>query len=360
MASQNKILMLDDDQALLDLYQDILKELPSKPEVIISNSGARAIALLESEPFTLLITDLKMPKMDGLQVLSIVRRKFPELRIICLTGVLDEEYRSRAYAMGVELFWQKPSSTEEMNMFKDCVESLLGREAAGLGFRGVQSKSLMDLIQMECLAQSSAVLRITQGGVEGKIWISSGDIVDAAAHNLTGEAAFKEIFSWKGGNFEILPHEPDRPRTIMTSSQNLLLTTSQEIDEARGDQAQVQANGEPTAAAAASGLAALARFEGVEFVLTTTADGKKASESWGLENAGPVAEWVREVYPRLRSLGEKLEAGELNNVKATGLQRHLAITGTAENALLCVGFRRTLDADQVQQTMKLIFAKWAS
>ena len=69
---------------------------------------------------------------------------------------------------------------------------------------------------------------------------------------------------------------------------------------------------------------------------------------------------MRDVYPRLRSLGEKLEAGGLNNVKATGLQRHLAMTGTAENALLCVGFRRNLDADQVQQTMKLIFTKWAS
>ena len=286
MASQNKILMLDDDQALLDLYQDILRELPSKPEVIISNSGARAIALLEAEPFTLLITDLKMPKMDGLQVLSIVRRKFPELRIICLTGILDEEYRSRAYAMGVELFWQKPSSTEEMKSVQG-LRRIPPRARSGRSRLPRSAKqSLMDLIQMECLAQSSAVLRITQGGVEGKIWISSGDVIDAAALNLTGEAAFKEIFSWKGGNFEILPHEPDRIRTIMTSSQNLLLTTSQEIDEARGDQAQVEATGEPTAAAAASGLAALARFEGVEFVLTTTCEGKKASESWGLKMPG--------------------------------------------------------------------------
>ena len=359
MASQNKILMLDDDQALLDLYQEVLKELPSKPEVIISNSGARAIALLEAERFTLLITDLRMPKMDGLQVLAIVRRKFPELRIIALTGIMDEEYRSRAYAMGVELFWQKPSSTEEMNLFKDCVESLLGREAAGLGFRGVQSKSLMDLIQMECLAQSSAVLRISQGAIEGKIWISSGDIVDASTSNMSGEDAFKEIFSWKGGNFEILPHEPDRPRTIETSYQNLLLTASQEIDEALTNHPATEATAE-AAATPSSGLAALARFEGVEFVLTTTCDGKKAAESWGVENAGPVAEWVRDAYPRLRALGEKLEAGALDNVQATGLQRYVTMTGTPENALLYVGFKRTLEPEQVQQTMKLIFAKWAS
>ena len=77
-------------------------------------------------PLHLLITDLRMPKMDGLQVLAIVRRKFPHLRIIVLTGVLDEEYRSRAYAQGVELFWQKPSNAEEIELFQDCIESLLG------------------------------------------------------------------------------------------------------------------------------------------------------------------------------------------------------------------------------------------
>src|SRR5580704_11544719 len=127
MSTKHKILLLDDDEQMLELYQELLRQLPSKPEVHVCNSGSRAIALLESEPFTLLITDLRMPRMDGLQVLAIVRRKFPHLRIIVLTGVLDEEYRSRAYAQGVELFWQKPSSSEEVKLFQDCIESLLDR-----------------------------------------------------------------------------------------------------------------------------------------------------------------------------------------------------------------------------------------
>src|SRR5271165_3425237 len=114
MAVQQKILLLDDDQQMLDIYQALLKELPSKPEVRVCNSGTRAIALLESEPFNLLITDLRMPKMDGLQVLAIVRRKFPDLRLVVLTSVLDEEYRSRPYALGVEMFWQKPTNSEEI------------------------------------------------------------------------------------------------------------------------------------------------------------------------------------------------------------------------------------------------------
>ena len=74
MPAQNKILLVDDDEQMLELYQALLEQIPSHPEVQVCNTGARAIAMLESEPFTLLITDLRMPKMDGLQVLAIVRR----------------------------------------------------------------------------------------------------------------------------------------------------------------------------------------------------------------------------------------------------------------------------------------------
>src|ERR1700761_1937302 len=114
-----KILLLDDDKDLLELYQEILTQLPSHPEIFTSTTGARAIAMLEAEPFTLLVSDLNMPKMDGLQVLSIVRRKFPDLRTVVLTSVLDEQFRSRVYGLGVDLFWQKPGAGGESKHFLD-------------------------------------------------------------------------------------------------------------------------------------------------------------------------------------------------------------------------------------------------
>ena len=63
--AQHKVLLLDDDPDLLDLYREIFSSLPSKPAIHTATSGARAIALLESEPFSLLISDLNMPKMTG-------------------------------------------------------------------------------------------------------------------------------------------------------------------------------------------------------------------------------------------------------------------------------------------------------
>ena len=331
---------------------------PSKPEVHVCNSGARAIALLESEHFTLLITDLRMPKMDGLQVLSIVRRKFPHLRIIVLTGVLDEEYRSRAYAQGVELFWQKPGSAEEVKLFQDCIESLLdrGSQTEG-GFRGMQSKSLVDLIQLECLSRSSSVLHVSQGALHGKIWVQNGEIIDAMTANLTGEDAFKEILSWKSGNFEILPADPDHPRTINTSYQGLLLDTAQALDEERGQQTDSEQGWDTETK---SRLSPLTRFEGVEFILTVPINDKVSGDSWAVNNVPELSAWARATHQRLAQLGEKLGAGSLSQISGFGLQRHWSMARDPQKGLLCVGFRRSMAQDKVEQTLKQTFAKWVS
>src|SRR5580692_1539431 len=114
MQARPKILLVDDDQDLLDLYKQILTQLPSQPEISTAFNGARAVAMLADDPYEMLICDLRMPKMDGLQVLSIVRRKYPQLRTVVLTSVIDEQFRSRAYALGVDLFWFKPSNEQEI------------------------------------------------------------------------------------------------------------------------------------------------------------------------------------------------------------------------------------------------------
>src|SRR5947207_9550209 len=194
METRHKILMLDDDPDLLAMYKEILSQMASRPEVQTAQSGSRGMAMLEAEPYRLLICDLKMPKMDGLQVLLIVRRKYPQLRTVALTSVLDEQFRSRAYALGVDQFWHKPNTEQEIKMFLECLESLLGGESE-TGFRGVQSKSLMDIIQLECISQSSSVLRITNTALAGRIWIQEGEVIDAEAGDLAGEPAFQKILS---------------------------------------------------------------------------------------------------------------------------------------------------------------------
>ncbi len=351
MSSRPKILLLDDEQDLLDMYQEILAQLPSHPEIHLANSGARAIALLEGEPFTLLISDLRMPKMDGLQVLSIVRRKFPDLRVVVMTSITDEQYRSRAYAMGVDLFWVKPSNGEEMQMFQDCIASLLGQDVQNGGFRGIQSKSLVDIIQLECLSRGSSVLKIVNGTRHGKIWVRDGDIIDAQCGELAGHAAFKEIFSWRTGAFEILPADLDRTRAIFENYQGLLLDSAQALDESQG-----AAAAEKTPL---TGLAALSRIDGIELLVEIPRVEPGTVDAWGIKSPEAHAQWTRDTWKNLCELGEKLHVGEPTYFHGLGWQGHAAID-TKEDKLLCIGFRRALNSDQIREKMKTIHEKWAS
>jgi CheY-like chemotaxis protein len=351
MATRHKILVLDDDPELLDTYQQLLASLPSQPEVVTANSGSRAMAMLEDDSFRLLICDLKMPKMDGLQVLSIVRRKFPELRTVVLTSLMDEQYRSRAYALGVDLFWHKPATEQEIKMFLECLESQLGPDA-DTGFRGVQSKSLMDLIQLECISQSSSVLRITNGPLSGRIWIQDGEVLDSEADELTGEEAFRKILAWKAGSFESLPPEPGRTRTITKSYNALLLETAQAFDESASQAAVAEPHKENE-----SSLGQIAQLEGIEFVLVLSAD--NAPVVRGLENPEKMSAWTRDTLARFTELGEQLQAGPLEQVEALGPQRHVTLTKQDETEF-CVGWKHTMSLEQIREMTRKVLITWAS
>ena len=350
MPARQRILILDDEQDILEIYQEILARLPSQPEIHIADSGMRAIALLESEPFNLLLVDLRMPQMDGFQVLAIVRRKFPALRVVVMTAADDEQFRARAYAMGIDLYMEKPKTGKEIINFVDCIESMLEKEDQG-GFRGVQSKTLMDIIQLECLTQSSAILRVTSAIGEGRIWIQKGEIIDAANGELLGKEAFLEMLRWKAGNFEILPNDTPRPRTIYSSYENLLMETAQTLDETMPEDAAAPAD--------ASSLSSYARYKGVQFVVAVEGGDAVKFEQWGAENPEQMAGWIHSSTRMLAGLGEKLEAGQLETVEALGQQRHLAIV-CGDSEVLGIGFTRSATLTHIRETMKQIEAKWAS
>lgn len=365
MPAQPKILLLDDDQDFLDLYREMLSQhLPSMPEVRAANSGGRALSLLESEQFNILIVDLNLPKMDGLQVVTIARRKYPQLRLVVLTGIRDEQFRTRAYALGVDQYWIKPETDQEMGLFMESIDSLISREAQA-GFRGVQSKSLVDIIQLECLSQSSCMLKIINGATEGKIYIQSGEVIDAEVPGVNGEPAFQRILSWKTGSFETLPADSNRVRTIFSSYQGLLLNSAQAIDEAASlDQVAIAENGAAPAGAPAVGnvasmLTEVSQMEGVEFVLALGVEKNRSQNFWGLENPKPMVEFTRQTLDNFRALGERLQVGELQQITGTGPQRKVAVAPCG-NSELCIGFPPALSTEQMRDSFKNILTKWAS
>jgi len=165
--------------------------------------------------------------------------------------------------MGVEQYWQKPASEQERKHLLDSVESMLQREVQG-GFRGVQSKNLVDLIQLECLSQNSTTLRISNGPFHGRIWIQSGELIDAETDDLKGEAAFRKILGWHTGSFEMLSGDETRPRAIFSSYQGLLSKWRKRWTKPAA--ANPDDGSHPLDAP--SPLMGLTRFNGVQFVLS--------------------------------------------------------------------------------------------
>lgn len=357
METRHKVLIVDDDPAVLELYRDLMSQLPSRPEIFVASSGTRALSLLKAEPFRLLICDLKMPKMDGLQVLSIVRRQFPELRTVVMTGVQDEEFRSRAYALGVDLYWLKPDTQQNMEMFLQCIESLLGRDVDVGGFRGIHSKGLIDLIQMECLSQSSTVLRVMRGALVGRIWIQNGELIDAEIDGARGETAFRRILEWKSGTFENMPTEPGRERTITKGVNALLLETAQAIDEtalpSEGDSSE-----QPEHRKAAWRLAALTRA-GADFVISLPKAAGATPEGWGTDVVQEMGTWMRQALDICHRISQRLQAGPVSHFEGTSLDHRVVLLAQDDKNYL-VGWPAGAKAPKLSEQSKQLVASWDS
>ena len=357
MESPHKILILDDDAEWLETCREIFSQLPSKPEIRTITTGPKALAMLDAEPYRLLICDLKMPRMDGLQVLAVVRRRFPELRTVVLSGLQDEEFRSRAYALGVDLFWLKTDMQHDAKTFMDCLESLLGRDTDS-GFRGIQSKSLMDIVQMECLSRSSAVLRITRGPLVAKLWFQDGELFDAEVEGARGEEAFKRILTWRSGQFENFPPEPNLQRAILKPVNTLLLEYAQALDEtALPDQAPDSVE----SAAHRKNMWKLAQLtrEGAEFVIAVPPKGQGEPEAFGKQSSDQLAAWTRRALEISKQLGDKISAGPLSHVSGNGLENQIAVL-PHEKKFFLVGWPLNTASSELLEQSKRLVASWES
>ena len=129
MQARGKIMLCDDDPDLLDLYREFLsRRLPSRPEIQTAIGGLQALAMLEAERFDLLICNLKIPGMNGLEVLATVRSNYPQVRTMILTDGACEEIRARVYALGVDLLCEKPATDQETKTWLAKVGALQGRQ----------------------------------------------------------------------------------------------------------------------------------------------------------------------------------------------------------------------------------------
>jgi len=107
MAEKNyRILIVDDDKNLLKLLRETLEAIGYN--ALTAQDGSSAISLVKSGSIDLVIADISMPEMDGLQLLQMVKEYDPKIPVLLITGVNMNNIKERVYQYGADAFLDKP------------------------------------------------------------------------------------------------------------------------------------------------------------------------------------------------------------------------------------------------------------
>jgi CheY-like chemotaxis protein len=231
-ARKYHVLFVDDSMAFIETFGGLCLEFSHHAwEIFSATSADRALAILQEGPIDLVILDLGMPMVDGIQLLGIISRRYPGLKIAVLTGRATEANRAACLAGGAELFIEKPVTTDATRVVFNLLHDMLAW-AHRDGFSGaLRQVGLLDVVQMECVSGHSSLLEIRNTGLRGQIFIEAGAITHATVGNLAGTQAFCRLLSLKGGEFQVKSFTPPPQRTIQDRWEVLLMDAARNCDE---------------------------------------------------------------------------------------------------------------------------------
>ena len=113
MARTYNILIVDDEQSVVFLLKEELSEM-EKYNVTIAYDGAEAINILQSQPFDVVLLDVKMPRVSGIEVLKYIREQHPTTIVLMLTNFADVKTAIETMKLGAYDFVSKPYEREEL------------------------------------------------------------------------------------------------------------------------------------------------------------------------------------------------------------------------------------------------------
>ncbi|NIN66019.1 MAG: response regulator, partial [Anaerolineae bacterium] len=98
--TRRRILVVDDDERVLFVLHDTLARLGSEYEILTAQNGREALDKAREVPFDLIITDLRMPGMDGVELTEAVRALNPRIAVIWITAYGSQETSVEARRLG--------------------------------------------------------------------------------------------------------------------------------------------------------------------------------------------------------------------------------------------------------------------
>lgn len=128
-----RVLLVDDEENVLDIlkttiqWQELGVETP-----FTAHDGQEALEVLQVHGIDLLMTDIKMPRLDGINLIRKVKQLYPDIRCILLTAYGEFEYAKEAIVLGVENYLLKPVAKDEVEQtVQKALDNLYGKRQNG-------------------------------------------------------------------------------------------------------------------------------------------------------------------------------------------------------------------------------------
>ena len=225
-----RIVLVDDEEALAWSLGSRLAKARSADRIETANDGESALVRIRQSHVDLLIADVRMPGMSGIDLVLTARGIYPELPVIVMTAFKSADI-TRLGAGPFTALLEKPF---EFDRLRELVEEALAPQPQVVGFSGAISvQTLPDIVQLYVLSSSTGCLSVRHKTGEGKLHFSQGAILHAVTPKNRGEEAFYEIMMWSGGEFSMRASVPVPERSVHRNWQELLMESVRRIDEAR-------------------------------------------------------------------------------------------------------------------------------
>jgi two-component system, chemotaxis family, chemotaxis protein CheY len=221
-----KVLILDGDkESCLGLHRALFEGNTSF-DVLLATTAETAREIMRDVVVDVLVTDVDLPGSGGVDLVCWAAVEFPEVLFVVRTSHEVEELQQQMAGLGCLRLMKKPCAPKEVLKIVreslDCIHRLSGC---------FSTLSAADLIQMLCLAQRTAALRITANGMAGSVMVKSGQLVHATWGSLVGHKALCEILDAQDGVFRTTPLPDGIEPSIHTNWQHALMEAVRELDE---------------------------------------------------------------------------------------------------------------------------------
>lgn len=225
-----KVLVVDDDPAIQRFILHRLRKYADKFETIQAYDGEEAIEILSSRYISLLVTDIVMPKVDGLKLLSYMNNNYPQIQCIVITGHRSPTLKKKLQQDNIFRFFSKPFHIDALTQ---AILQALDQDVPGGVLKGISVASFLQMIELEgktCLFEVSS-----PGWSKGVFYFQEGVLFDAAFMDLNGEeAAIQMIWMNKAEiSFKRAPMSRVKQK-IMTPLTGLIIEAMQRKDEESG------------------------------------------------------------------------------------------------------------------------------